>query len=804
MTVSVTYKGKEMNFDKIPTKSQIEKRYEELYGSIKPYPRKKHYPLLPSQEQIWFFDQLNPINSVYNIPIILDLDGPLNLVALEHSLQSIVNRHEALRATIKKHDGDPIQLIVDYLKLKCRIIDLTQYNIEEREEKCNALIEKEVNTGFDLENGPLIRAKIIKKEIDKFVLLINIHHIVFDGWSVNIFLEELTEIYHSYHENQDIKLPEISTRFTDYVQWFNHRLQNGMLNEQRNYWEKELTGNLPKFELPTDFIRPIEQKYNGDMREVSFSGSITQELHNFCKLNGVTMNMVLLSSVIILLNCYTGQKDLIIGTPVSGRTKEELANTIGYFVNMLPARFHISENMSFMELVKYVKEQSLQTLNNQEYPFKSLVEQINPDRDISHSPIFQTIMTYVNISKIIELEGIKVKNLPVPGKTVKFDVGFGFTEDIEGLKLAIDFRTDLYSCKTINLLLTHMEQLLNSIVKDPTLAIDHLPLLSEEERHELIDGVNQTTNPLPKEYCVHQLVEKQAKLYPEKIALKFEEKEITYVELNARANKLAHWLRLRGVTSDTIVVLLCDQGIETIVSMLGVLKAGGAYMPLDPSYPVKRLNYMIEDSKAKVVLTQSHLEYLLSGYEGERFLIDQDWGKIEDRSIDNLPTKINGLNLMNVLYTSGSTGVPKGVALPHQGVIRLVYKANFANLNSSDVITQLSPLNFDGATFEIWGALCNGGTLVIIKKEIVLAPKELCLKIYEHNVTTLLVTTPLLNRLIEDAPESLTPLRRVIFGGEIISKLHIKKALKYCEPGTLIHTYGPTENSFTSCYFPIR
>ncbi|CAI8732704.1 MULTISPECIES: non-ribosomal peptide synthetase [Bacillus] len=804
MTVSVTYKGEKLTFDKMPTPDQIKRRYEEMYCLIKSYPKQNHYPLLPLQEQIWFFDKLNPGSTMYNIPFIYRLEGQLNLGALEQSLQFIVNRHAALRTTIKEYEGEPVQVIADFLELKCELIDMTKYKTEERKAKCDALIEEELSTGFDLEKGPLIRVKILKEKEDSYVLLINIHHIVFDGWSVNIFLQELSEVYRSYNEHKSLKLPDITTDFTDYVQWFNERINSGSLDNQRDYWFNELTGDLPSLELPTDFIRPREQIYKGDARELKFSSGLTQELHNLCKKNGVTMNMLLLSAVNLLLKRYTGQKDLIIGTPVAGRTRDEISNTIGYFVNTLPLRCNIEDDTSFVDLIKYVKEKSLQALDNQEYPFKLLVEQLNPERELGRSPIFQTIMTYADLSKTMELGDVKVKSMPVSVKTVKFDVGFGFTENIDGLKLAIDYRTDLYSSKTIGLLLKHMEQLLKSIVKNPTESIYQIPILSEKEKHELTIEVNQTTNPLPKELCVHQLFEKQAELHPLNVALKFEGHQVTYAELNARANKLAHWLQSRGIGANKIVVILCDQGIESIVSMLGVLKSGGAYIPLDPSYPVKRLNYMIEDSKASVVLTQSHLEHLLSDYAGEYFLLDQDWKSIEGESIDNLPTLINGNNLTNVLYTSGSTGVPKGVELPHVGVIRLVYKANFVNLNSSDVIPQLSPLNFDGATFEIWGALCNGSTLLIIKKEIVLAPKELCTNIYEHGVTTLLVTTPLLNRLIEDAPESLTPLRRVIFGGEIISKQHIKKALKYCKPGTLLHTYGPTENSFTSCYFPIH
>ncbi|HEU4963914.1 MAG TPA: amino acid adenylation domain-containing protein, partial [Bacilli bacterium] len=763
-------------------------------------------PLSPGQQQLWFLDQLEPGSAVYNIPLLYRLEGALDLSALRQALQALVDRHAALRSTFPKQDGSPVQVVAERVEVPCTVEDLSALKEQERETARDRLIEDELSRGFDLLHGPLLRARLLIESERSTVLLLNVHHIVFDGWSVQVALQDLAALYRAYAAGTEPDLPAPSLEFTDYAAWFNQRLAGGELDGQRDFWLEQLQGELPSLELVPDYVRPPVQAHEGSCRELTLAHGLTERLREIAKRQGVTLYMLMLTVVNVLLKRMTGQEDTIIGTPVACRTKKELHDLIGYFVNMLPLRTQVKGDLSFAELLASTKEHLLTAFQHQEYPFHRLVEALNPERTPSRTPIFQTIMTYADLTANPLFGDVKVTMLPVPVNTVKFDIGFSFLEHADSLQVAIDYRTDLYRADTIDRLLGHLRRLLEAIVANPEQTVDRLEMLTQDELAELTVTVNQSANPMPPEACLHQLVEKQAAERPEQLALRWQEQELTYAQLNARANRLAHWLRTQGVGPDTVVVLLCDQSVEIIVGMLGILKAGGAYMPLDPSYPQQRLTYMIEDSKSPVVLTQSRYLDKAEGYAGTTFALDhaEATSPLSAHPTHDPEPLTDGENLMNVLYTSGSTGMPKGVALPHRGVIRLVNNANFAKMNSTEVVLQLSPLNFDGATFEIWGTLCNGGTLVILEKETVLAPKELSNAIHHHGVTTLLVTTPLLNRLIEDAPEALTPLRRLIFGGEVISKPHIKKALNYCRPGTLVHTYGPTENSFTSCYFPIR
>lgn len=804
MTITVKYKGVSLTFDKMPTPVDIQRKYEELYTSIPTYPVEPHYPLLPAQEQLWFFDQLEPGSPVYNIPMLYRLEGTLNRNALEQALQDLVDRHGVLRTSFVRQGGVPVQIVSESVTLKCRWTDLSNLPEEKREAELKRLIEEEITTGFQLNQAPLLRAQIVKEGSTSHVLMLNVHHIVFDGWSVGVMLQELDVLYQERKKGGDPALKPLKVQFVDYVRWFREREAQGELVSQREYWRSELKGELPVLDLVTDYVRPPVFTYAGCSRERMLSKEQVERLRGLCQEHGVTLNMLVLAALAVLLKRFTGQDDVILGTPVAGRTKEELSHLIGYFVNMIPFRLMMSGEMTFLDLLALVKDKSLSALQNQEYSFKSLIEDLNPVRDLRSTPIFQAIMTYVDQTKPVHLGDLQVTALPVPQTTVKFDLGFGFVELADGMKMVIDYRTDLYKAETIDRMLDHLNTLLDSISREPNELLDRLNLLQETQREELIHGWNQTSTLLPDECCVQQLVEKQVRLNPDQVAVRHRDRTLTYAELNQTANRLAHWLRKQGIGTDDVVTLLVEQGIEAVVAMLGVLKAGGAYMPLDPSHPKPRLEFMIRNAGSKVVLTLSHLRHLLDNIDGVCLLLDSESETLAREASDDLNMEGTGEQLVNVLYTSGSTGIPKAVALPHRGVIRLVHQANFAKLDSTDVTLQISALHFDGATFEIWGTLCNGGTLVIVDREVVLSPKLLGVEIEKHGVTTLVITTPLLNRLIEDAPQALSSLRRVIFGGEAVSKAHIQKALEIVKPGVLINTYGPTENSFTSCYFPIH
>ncbi len=756
------------------------------------------------QQQIWFHEQLEPQSPLYTIPLAYDLIGSLDVATLQRALQMIVNRHPSFRTSFIESDGTPQQIIASQASCNLVMTDIAHLEAAECDKICTQKLTEVLRTGFDITQGPLIRAHLIRTSATRHLLAINLHHLIFDGWSINIFHQELAHFYRHFQSGIDTTLPIPAVNYVDIVQWQYEQLSQDLLKVQQMHWMEELGGELPQLELFPDFVRPPTQAYRGSCQSLPLSADLTQQLRRLAQQHGITLYMLVLTSLVTLLHRYTHQTDIIIGTPIAGRTQPEMEQVIGYLVNMVVLRFNLDEPLFFVDLLKQAKEKVLQAHSHQDYPFRLLVEKLNPERDPSRSPIFQTIFTYQEHKQDLQLENLQVKSVPVPPETVKFDTSFGIVEADGVLHLEIEYRKDLFLSATIQQLLKHWQQLLQSIVDNSYAELKALPRLNREEYHTLITQVNPNSQPLPPDICVHQLVEAHAALRPTQIAVCFGEKSITYEELNCQANQLARWLRNQGVGPDAIAVLLLDQSIEIIVAMLAVLKAGGAYMPLDGSYPQLRLKYMIEDAQPAVILSMSHLGHLLPDHQEKCFFLDTQWHEVANLGTTNLPSLTTSENLVNVLYTSGSTGTPKGVALPHRGVIRLVHQPNFAAMDHTEVVPQLSPLNFDGATYEIWATLCNGGQLVIIQKEIVLAPRELSAAIYKYCVTTLLVTTPLLNRLIEDAPEALTPLRQVIFGGEIISKPHIKKALQYCQPGTLTHTYGPTENSFTSCYYPIH
>jgi len=805
MPITVKYKDVSLKFDRVPTPAEIHQAYETLKGPrLEGRARQPSYPLSMAQQPIWFQEQADPGKATYNVPLVLSLEGTLDVRAFNAVLEAVVHRHDSLRTRLTMDGGVPSLVVQERAPILCPVTDLSHLSDETREPELQRRVRQLAYTPFDLAVAPLVRVELLKRTESSFVFVAVFHHLVVDERGLEVLVAELFECYRARLAGRTPNLPNLECTYADYALWQKEMLESGRFQAQATYWKERLSGEIPMLDFFPDYPRSNNPRYEGGFRQRTLSAELTQGLHRLAREHGCTPFMVALAAIGAVLSRYTGQKDLVIGSPFAGRGNALLQNVVGLFVNVLPIRLELSGSSSFADLLAQTRERVLDAQSHQDYPLLLLLNELAIEREPGRTPLFQTVFTYEPASRPESLPGLVARRLPVEPQSTKYELSFAFTDDKERASISAEFRADLFAPETIEGLLGHLVRLLELVSSSPQSGIGTLPLLSREEHAALIVGVNQTDNALPDVSGVHELVERSAAAAPEKVALAHGEVRVSYDALNRRANRLAHALRQRGLGKQRPIVLLFEQGVDVVTAMLGVMKVGGAYLPLDPNEPVERLQRIIEDSGAELLLAQKSLAKLASSFGVTCVPVSGSWeADFSSAPESNPAVEIGSEELLNVLYTSGSTGNPKGVMLPHRGVLRLVHKPNFIRLGPDNVTLQLCPLNFDGATFEIWGTLANGGTLVITDKSVVLSPQALAGTIRRYNATTLILTTPLLNRLIEDEPEVLRGLDAIVFGGEIISKPHMQKALEYSRPGALLHTYGPTENSFTSCFHPI-
>ena len=758
------------------------------------------FPVSFAQQRLWFLAQLEPDNPSYNIPQILRLKGELNVNALEEALNTIIARHESLRTTFREIDGEPVQIVSSAHKIKLGFEDLKELPESQREDEAHRLAVTEVRRAFDLSRDYPLRAMLVRIEDDDNWLLLTMHHIVSDGWSMGILTRELSNIYEALATNQDISLSELPVQYTDFAEWQREWLQGEVLEEQLGYWLKRLAGAPAMLKLPTDHARPVRQSFNGASRSLKLSQQLSDSLVQFSQREGVTLFMTTLAAFETLLFRYTGQEDIVVGTPIAGRNRVEIESLIGFFVNTLALRTDLSANPSFRQLLQRVKEVALGAYAHQDLPFEKLVEELNPERDVSHSPIFQVMFGMQNTPReMARLNGLTIARVPLPSVTAKFDLTLFLSETATGLNCWLEYNTDLFEETTISRMLSHFEHLLEQIVTNPDRSILQLPLMSQAERAQLLTEQNATASDYPKQ-CIHQAFASQVERTPNSVALVTESQKLTYVQLDRRANQLARHLKNCGVGPGDIVGLCVERSPEMLVSVLGILKSGAAYLPLDPSYPQERLAFMLEDGKAKVLVTQEQLEQKLLSHAAKAVFIDRDWETIARESADRFDTAVTAESLAYVMYTSGSTGTPKAVAVTHKSVLRLVKQTNYARLEADEVFLQFAPLSFDASTFEIWGSLLNGGQLVLMPPGLV-SLAQLGEAIKHYGVTTLWLTAGLFQQMVETELDSLRGLRQLLAGGDALSVAHVEQVARELKDCQLINGYGPTENTtFTCCY----
>ncbi|MBW4600905.1 MAG: amino acid adenylation domain-containing protein [Calothrix sp. FI2-JRJ7] len=777
-----------------------------------------------AQQRLWFFDQLVPGNAIYNVPTVIRLHGSLSVHALEFALNEIVRRHETLRTTFTILSEQLVQVIAPSFLIPIDTLDLQELSIEEREARAKFIITQEIERPFDLSSGPLLRVILLKLSENEHILLLNMHHIVCDDWSIGVLISELGALYTEGVKNQPSPLSELPLQYADFAEWQREWLTGEVLENQLTYWRHQLNG-ITMLPLPTDKRRPNIQAYRGATQLLELPLSLVDALEKISQLEGATLYMILLAAFQTLLYRYTYSDDITVGSPIANRNRSEIEGLIGFFVNTLVLRTDFSGNPTFRELLARVREVTLGAYSHQDLPFEKLVEHLQPERNLSANPFFQVVFGFENAPmQELELPDLAPSFMNIDLKTTRFDLELhlwkcssdfrslwgGDWKHSEGIRGIVVYNSDLFEDATISRMLKHFTTLLESIVADPEERIANLPILSEAELNQILFEWNNTQSKYPSNQCLHELFEQQVTQNSNNIALNYENVEtlhvtsLRYKELNNRSNQLAHHLQKLGVNIEIVVGICAEPSIDMIVGMLGILKAGGAYLPLDPSYPVERLNFMLKDSHAQVLLTQEKFVKYFETFSNPIVNLNQDSEIIARESEQNLNSETTSNNLAYVIYTSGSTGTPKGVAVTHRAVNRLVRNTNYINITPEDKIAQVSNTSFDAATFEIWGALLNGAQLIGISKDIILSSTEFALQLKQKDISILFLTTALFQKIARDVPQAFSKLKYLLFGGETIDARWVKKVIQNGAPQQLIHVYGPTENTTFSSYYPIH
>jgi len=761
------------------------------------------FPLSFAQQRLWFLNQLQPNSAFYNIPLGLHFSGQLNIAALESSLQLLINRHEILRTNFIAVGGEPVQAIAATRDFTLPVVDFRPLPASGRELEYDKLASQSVMYVFNLTQEPLLRAQLVQLTPTENVLLLTVHHIIFDGWSVDIFVQELTAIYSALIEHHAPTLPEIHLQYVDFAVWQQQWLQGEVLQSQLAYWQQKLAGMPALLELPTDRPRPAVQSFCGETQVFTLEQNISEALVSLSQQQGVTLFMLLLTAFKVLLYRYINQSDIVVGSSVANRQYPQLQGMIGFFVNNLVLRTDLSGNPTFLQLLQQVKKVVLEAYDHQDLPFDKLVESLHPERHLSYSPLFQISFDMEHESTSdITLKDLKL-NISEPGSndTAKLDLSLSLQKTKQGLIGAFEYSTDLFDTTTIARMREHWQTLLAGIVANSEQRLSDLPILTAIEQSKLLVEWNQTQQGYPQNLCIHQLFEAQVEQTPDAVAVIFKEEYLTYRELNAKANQLAHHLQALGVKPETLVAICVERSLEMIVGLLGILKAGGAYVPLDAAYPSERLAFMLEDSAVPVLLTQQRLVDRLAQHEAQIVCLDTQWETIAQHSEENTACGVNSENLAYVIYTSGSTGKPKGVTIQHRSLVNYTTAVNIEyEIQKCDRILQFSSISFDVSAEEIYTSLTSGATLVWRTDSMLDSIEGFLQKCKNWEITVMALPTAYWHELtvfLSQKTVVLPPsLRLIIIGGEKALPDQLKTWLECVEqPVRLVNNYGPTETT---------
>ena len=765
-----------------------------------------------AQQRLWFLDRFDGNKSgVYNMPTALQLSGDLNIEALQQGLQWLVRRHDALRSSFPDQGGDAVvQIQAPSEREVLAIHDLTRLASAEQDEAVRSRTGRHAVEPFDLSRGPLFRADLLLLGNVKSVLLLNMHHIISDAWSMGVLIRDLQQAYTAFAKSREPDLPPLTIQYGDYAAWQRNWLQGEVLQQQEAYWHQQLANAPELLELPIDKPRPPRQSYRGARHYHRISPALTNDLIGLSRKLNVSLFMTLLSTFYILLSRYCRVDDLCVGSPIANRTHSDIHDTIGFFVNTLVLRGRLHSDQSVTDLLLETRKTCLAAYAHQDIPFEMLVERLQPTRTLSHSPLFQVVLGLQNNDPVsLDLPGIETTILPVDFPVSKFDLSLNAEERNGELHCWWEYAADLFHASTIHRMAGHFEVLLKAIVDNPEQSVGHLPILTGRERDTWL-AWNNTAADYPEDNTIVDLFERQVEKTPDSIAVVFEGSRLTYRQLNEKANQLAHYLSMLRQTvhmpDNPLIAIAVERSPETIVGVLGILKAGGAYVPIDPDYPESRIRYVLKDCAAPLLLTQSHMKEKdrlpLKDMQPDCLPVYLDEIDFSGLSLGNPGYKLKVTDLAYINYTSGSTGQPKGVSIPHRAVVRLVKNTSYARLDSKQTFLQYAPISFDAATLEIWGALLNSAKLVVVPaRQNDLA--SLAAVLSREKITILWLTSSLFNIMLEEHPEALRGVKQLLTGGEALSVSHIEKALRLLPDTQLINGYGPTENTTFTCCYPI-
>ncbi|HEY9641774.1 MAG TPA: amino acid adenylation domain-containing protein, partial [Coleofasciculaceae cyanobacterium] len=756
------------------------------------------FPASFAQQRLWFLHQLAPENPFYNVTAAIHLTGKLQIAQLEQTFNAIVQRHEALRTTFTRIDGELMQVISPHLHMPLPVITL-HVAPDQRDEVARQQAIAAFQQSFNLTDGPLMRVTLLQFNETEHVLLLNLHHIVSDGWSIGVLIQELGALYTAWVTNTPSPLAELPIQYADFAHWQREYLQGEILESQLAYWQQQLM-DLPTLTLPTDLPRPPVQSYRGASQHLILTPALTAALEALSQQTGATMFMTLLAAFQTLLYRYTGQEDIAVGSPIANRHRSELEGLIGFFVNSLVLRTNLAGNPPFRTLLRQVQATTLAAYAHQDVPFEKLVEALQPTRDFSRNPLFQVVFAFQNAPIApLQLPGLTLSPLDFDSGTTRFDLECHCFKALDTLHCTVIYSTDLFEPATIARMLQQFQVLLEGIVAHPDQPIAHLPLLTPAEIHQHLISGNDTALDYAKT-CIHHHVEAQAAQTPDAIAVVFANQSLTYRELNQRANQLAHHLQQLSVCPETVVGLCVDRSPELIIGVLGIWKAGAAYLPLDPDYPNDRLNFMLKDAQVDLVVTQQvYGDQFRSDQFSDRFQIvclDQDWLDQDGADLykPSNPIRHSTANhLAYVIYTSGSTGKPKGVLVEHRGLSNLIAaQRQVFHLQPTHRILQFASLNFDAFIFELGMALANGAALYMASKETLL-PGATLLRFLQDNAITHVTLPPAVLALLPSDP--LPALQTIIAAGEACSSPVVDR---WAKDHQFFNAYGPTEATIWS------
>ncbi len=774
-------------------------RLAEARAPIPRGPRRAEYPLSFAQRRIWFFEQLVPGTATYHVCQAFRLRGPIDLDRLEDALRSLVARHASLRTTLHELEGEPVQRVLDHHPVRMARRDLPM-TTGGTDSAIRQALRQDADLPFDLSAAPPVRALVLRIGPDDHVLALTFHHLVTDGWSLAVLDRDLAEFYNASVDGREPRLPVLPIDHVDYVDWEQREAEGPRLRAHVEYWVRQLAGAPPLLDLPTDRRRPATSEGEGHHVAFAVPAPVREGLDGLCRRVRATTFAALTAAWAALLHRYGCGDDLVVGTPFSGRGRAETADVVGCFVNTLGLRVNLAGDPTFDDLVRQVSGRVVEALPHEDVPFETVLAQLPPRRAGSQTPIFQTVLAYLGQrTDQLSLRGVRAAPCDPPGAGAHFDTALSINETATGLAGELALRSDLFDLATGTRLVAHFLTLLDAAVRHPGSPVSRLPLLSDEDRQLVVHEWNRTSRPYP-DSTVHALFEEAARRAPDRVALIEQDRRVTYRELDERAERVAGALEAAGVGRGAFVGLLCGRSFDLIAAMLGVLKAGAAYLPLDVAEPGQRLAQMLHDVQPAAVLTPAATAAQVSETVPLVLALEDALAHAVRRRCPGDPG--TPTDVAYAMFTSGSTGKPKAVAIPHRGIVRLLFGVDYLTFGEQETFLHAAAPTFDASTFEIRGALLHGATCVVLPQA---KPTlmEIADAIRTHRVTTAFLTTSLFHVVIDEAPESLRPLRQLLVGGEALSVQHVARATSLL-PGTrLVNGYGPTESTTVACCYPV-